>query len=119
MELFDATQLALSAAMRGASMRQTAIADNIANVDTPGYRRKDVDFHSALQGAMASGDTQSLESMSFEAKEDPSAPLRADGNSVDIDREAAKQAANGLEYESLAQVLNARVDILQIAMGVR
>jgi flagellar basal-body rod protein FlgB len=120
MEIFDTTQLALSAAMSGAAQRQNALADNIANVDTPGYRRKDVDFHQALQGAMAAGDRPAMDSMSFSPQEDASAsPVRADGNTVDIDREAAAQASNGLEYEALSQVLKARDDILQTAMGVR
>jgi flagellar basal-body rod protein FlgB len=119
MEIFDTTQLALAAAMSGSAQRQNAIADNIANVDTPGYRRKDVDFHSALQGAMATGPS-ALEGLSFSPAEDQSAgPVRADGNTVDIDRESAAQASNGLEYEALSQVLKARDDILQTAIGVR
>ena len=44
--------------------------------------------------------------------------MRADGNSVDIDVEAAAQAKNGLEYEALAAVMKARTDIIQSAMGV-
>ena len=119
MEIFDTTQLALATAMSGAAQRQNAIADNIANVDTPGYKRKDVDFHSALRGAMASGDP-ALDGMSFSPAEDPSAsPVRADGNTVDIDRESAAQASNGLEYEALSQVLKTRDDIIQTAIGVR
>ncbi len=42
MNLFDTTQLALDAAMRGTSLRQSAIAQNLANVNTPGYRRQEV-----------------------------------------------------------------------------
>jgi flagellar basal-body rod protein FlgB len=45
--------------------------------------------------------------------------VRADGNTVDIDRESAAQASNGLEYEALSQVLKARDEILQTAIGVR
>jgi flagellar basal-body rod protein FlgB len=119
MEIFDTTQHALAAALSGAAQRQNAIADNIANVDTPGYRRKDVDFHAALRGAMAAG-APALDGASFSPAVDPSAaPVRADGNTVDIDRESAAQASNGLEYEALSQVLKARDDILQTAIGVR
>ena len=39
----------------GAAARQQAIAQNLANVDTPGYQRVDVDFHKTLRDAMASG----------------------------------------------------------------
>jgi flagellar basal-body rod protein FlgB len=119
MQIYDPTQQALAAAMTGAAQRQNAIADNIANVDTPGYQRRDVDFHGALQAAMATGG-RTLNGMSFTRAVDPSAaPVRADGNTVDIDRESAAEASNGLEYEALSQVLKARDDIIQTAIGVR
>ena len=57
--LFDTTQLALERAISGASQRHAALAANLANVTTPGYQRVDVDFHSALQGALASGENVS------------------------------------------------------------
>jgi flagellar basal-body rod protein FlgB len=118
MEIFDTTQAALAAAMTGAAQRQNAIADNIANVDTPGYQRKDVDFHGALRSAMAAG--APLQGMSFAPQVDASAaPVRADGNTVDIDRESAAEASNGLEYEALSQVLKSRDEIIQTAIGVR
>ena len=118
MEIFDTTQAAVAAAMTGAAQRQNAIADNIANVDTPGYQRKDVDFHGALRSAMAAG--APLEGMSFTPQVDASAaPVRADGNTVDIDRESAAEASNGLEYEALSQVLKSRDEIIQTAIGVR
>jgi flagellar basal-body rod protein FlgB len=118
MEIFDTTQAALAAAMTGAAQRQNAIADNIANVDTPGYQRKDVDFHGALCSAMAAG--APLQGMSFTPQVDASAaPVRADGNTVDIDRESAAEASNGLEYEALSQVLKSRDEIIQTAIGVR
>ena len=44
MDLFDTTQTALERAMIGTGARQAALADNLANANTPGYQRKDVDF---------------------------------------------------------------------------
>lgn len=145
MDLFDPTQLALTTAMRGATARQTALANNLANVDTPGYVRKDVDFHGALRAAMGTepgpgadfaagadfgpgtdfaagtvaAPTAGAPSLSFSAQDDAAAPMRVDGNTVDVDSESAKLAQNGLEYQSLAQVAAARIDILQSAMGVK
>ena len=116
MELFDAAQMALSAAMRGSGVRQQALANNLANVDTPGYVRKDVDFHDALRSAM-SGSTDTS-SMSFEAQADTSAPVRLDGNTVDVDAESSAMSQNALEYDALAKVASARIDILKSAMGV-
>ena len=117
MSLFDITQLGLERAISGAAQRQTAIAANLANANTPGYRRVDVDFHTSLSQAMRSGDGQAVETAAFEQRQDPQS-LRADGNGVDVDVEAANMAKNGLEYEALVSVSKARIDIIKTAMGV-
>jgi flagellar basal-body rod protein FlgB len=117
MTLFDVTQLSLETAMRGSAMRQTTLANNVANANTPGYARQDVDFHGALQAAMnGGGDVQNV---AFSAATDSSSPMQADGNAVDIDVENANLAKNGLEYEALVSVASARLAILKSAMGVQ
>lgn len=115
MNLFDTTDLTLQAAIRGSGLRQTALAQNLANANTPGYQRKDVDFESSLRAAMASG--QNPDSLQFSVQTDASAPMQPDGNSVDIDTESSKLAENGLDYESLVSVAKGRLDILQSAIG--
>jgi flagellar basal-body rod protein FlgB len=115
--LFDSTQLALEAAMRGATLRQTLLTDNLANVNTPGYQRHDVDFHATLQAAEAAG--ESLDDVSFQPTTDASRIVRADGSGVDADQESAALAKNALEYQAFVQVDGARNAILQTAMGVR
>ncbi|HYF24969.1 MAG TPA: flagellar basal body rod protein FlgB [Baekduia sp.] len=117
MELFDTTQIGLERALSGAAARQSAIAENLANVSTPGYRRKDVDFHSTLQAAFARG-RDAVQTTPVTATPDLSSPMRLDGNSVDADVEAAEAARNGLEYEALAAVSKARSSILRAAIGV-
>jgi flagellar basal-body rod protein FlgB len=118
MELFDTTQIGLERALSGAARRQSAIATNIANVNTPGYQRQDVSFESQLQTAFAAQDRSRVESVAPAVGIDRAAPVRADGGTVDIDTEAAAQAKNGLTYEAIATVLKARTAILQNAMGV-
>jgi flagellar basal-body rod protein FlgB len=117
-ELYDTTQLALQKAIEGSSARQQAIAENLANVDTPGYQRVDVDFHTTLRDAMASG-RDGVAGAAFTPQRDATAQVRPDGSSVDADVEAAAQARNGLEYEALVQISKARNDILESAMGTR
>lgn len=122
MSLFDLTQLGLERAIQGAAMRQTALSSNVANANTPGYRREDVDFHDALRAAFDQGPdgaTQALENASFSPQVDSSAVMQADGNSVDVDVENANLAKNGLEYEALVTADRARMDILRSAMGVQ
>ena len=116
-EIYDTTQSALEKAIIGSSARQQAITENLANVDTPGYQRVDVDFHKTLRAAMESGSKANLLGATFSPQRDASATVRADGSTVDADVEAAAQARNGLEYETLVQVSKARVDIIEAAMG--
>jgi flagellar basal-body rod protein FlgB len=122
--LFDTTQLALEGAMHGASRRHEVLAANISNVNTPGYQRRDVDFHSALSSALeAAQDSGSardrLASVSTIAEQvDAGITQRVDGNGVDIDTESAELAKNGLEYDAMVQVAKGRMDILRSAMGV-
>jgi flagellar basal-body rod protein FlgB len=115
-EIYDTTQSALEKAIIGSSARQQAIAENLANVDTPGYQRVDVDFHKTLRDAMASG-KPGLQNATFSPQRDATAQVRADGSTVDADVEAAAMARNGLEYETLVSVSKARVDIIEAAMG--
>ncbi|MBX5470331.1 MAG: flagellar basal body rod protein FlgB [Thermoleophilaceae bacterium] len=115
MNLFDTTQVGLEKALEGAALRQQALAGNLANVNTPGYQRRDVDFHGALRAAFEDGaDPQAA---SFSVQTDPTAAMRADGNSVDPDVEAARLAENALEYQALVSVMRGRIDILEAAMG--
>src|SRR4051794_32588917 len=116
--LYDNTQLALERAISGASMRQEVLANNLANAETPGFQRSDVDFHSTLAAAMKSDDGGRIEATSFSPQTDAQT-LRADGNGVDIDVESANMAKNGLEYEALVSVAKARIGIIQSAMGAR
>lgn len=118
MALIDTTQLALHRALNGTTLRQTTLANNIANANTPGFQRQDVDFHSALRSAIGSG-ADAIKSARISATNDPTAPLRYDGSSVDIDKENAAMAANGLEHEALSAVSKARMEILRTVMNPR
>ncbi|MEA2410128.1 MAG: flagellar basal-body rod protein FlgB [Thermoleophilaceae bacterium] len=117
MTLIDNTQLGLERAISGASLRQSVLANNLANAETPGYHRMDVNFHDALAQAMGSGDAATIDATTFTPQQD-SQTMRADGNGVDIDTESATMAKNGLEYEALVSVDKARIQIIQSAMGV-
>jgi flagellar basal-body rod protein FlgB len=111
----DATQQALQQALSGASLRQQVLANNIANANTPGYQRSDVNFHSQLAAALESGNGAS--NVSFSPQLDPNGPTQANGNNVDVDSEMSDLSQNALDYESLVEVANARLKMVQIAIG--
>ncbi|HXN39189.1 MAG TPA: flagellar basal body rod protein FlgB [Solirubrobacteraceae bacterium] len=115
MALVDATQQLLEAAMRGSWQRQTALTNNIANADTPGYRPEEVNFESALQSAVSGGQPAGQVQFQTESKPVTAGP---NGEAVSVDEESAKLAENGLDYEALTQVLNARNSIERAAMGM-
>jgi flagellar basal-body rod protein FlgB len=114
--LFDTTHVALERALSGAALRQKTLTENLANANTPGYQRKDVDFHGTLQAALTGG-IDALERVGFAAQQTGQGAVRADGGTVDVDREATELAQNGLEYQALSTVVAARASIIRSAMG--
>jgi flagellar basal-body rod protein FlgB len=113
----DATQQALEQALSGASLRQQVLANNIANANTPGFQRSDVDFHGQLAAALQSGSSQAMDNMSFSPQVDSSGPIQANGNNVDVDTEMSDLSQNALDYQSLVEVAAARLKMMQIAIG--
>jgi flagellar basal-body rod protein FlgB len=114
MALVDSTQQLLEAAMRGSWQRETALTNNIANADTPGYEREEVNFESALRGAMNGG--ESPEGIQFQTEVQPE-QVGPNGTAVSVDQESTKLAENGLDYQALTQVTGARNSILTTAIG--
>lgn len=117
MSILDPTQITLMRAISGATLRNSVISNNIANADTPGYEPSEVDFHATLADAVEGG-SAAIDAVSFSPEEVDSGAVRADGNGVDSEAEAAKLAENGLELNALTQVANSRLQIMRTAMGV-
>jgi flagellar basal-body rod protein FlgB len=78
------------------SARQKVVASNIANVDTPGYKTKDLNFQAEFQAASYLNNPLPVEV--------PDLPVKNDGNNVSLDREARLLAENNLRF-TLASVL--------------
>ena len=118
MGLFDLTDLALQRGLSGAGQRQQLLANNLANVNTPGFKRSDMDFQSTLASAMSADNPASaLNSMSFTPQVDTTSSMRADGNNVSADQELANMTENATEYEALAAVENTKLGWLRTAIG--
>lgn len=118
MGLFDVTQAALERALVGSALRHKEIANNIANANTPGFKRSDVDFASVLSTALAAARSpEDIERLTFVPTVDGQSSARADGNNVDIDAEMAALHENALTYQALALVAKARLRMLEIAIG--
>lgn len=113
--------------------RQELLAANIANADTPNYKARDIDFASALKGAL-SGSATRLEMAQSTSQHLPGAsrdgilgapalyrrPLQpsADGNTVEMDVERAQFADNALRYEASVKFISDEIkDVMQAIQG--
>ena len=108
----------LTAGMRGASARQTVIANNIANAQTPGYRRRVIEFENALAKAMESGDGISRPLDASVIMPDVT-PADETGNNVDIDTEIGDLLKNSSTYKTYVRVLSKVYRQMELAMTVQ
>jgi flagellar basal-body rod protein FlgB len=104
----------LSRALDLTSVRQNLVSQNVANVDTPGYKARDIDFRQELQRALA--DDQSLETAPV-VREVPGLIERHDGNNVSLDRESLLMGQNQLAFQVDVQLLRAEFNRLQQAIN--
>jgi flagellar basal-body rod protein FlgB len=98
--------------------RATVIASNMANVDTPGFKARDIDFSAEMQRVMSSSDpaTQSV-SNSPNLQQVQGLVERPDGNNVDVDRESMSLAETQLQYQAGTQLLKQRFHQLLLAIN--
>lgn len=105
-----------------AALRQEAIAANIANAETPGYRRLDVnpDFAAQLKASVQTGDLSPTAGLQPRLIEDAHArTVRPDGNSVEIEHELLAMNRNSVEYEFLSEVVSRNIKQLKLAITGR
>jgi len=95
------------------SDRQQLVASNIANVDTPGYHTKDINFRAAMQQAMSEGDGTQLTPATNEVE---GLPERPDGNNVNIDRESLLLGETQLQYQMGVQLIKSEFHRLLTAI---
>ena len=116
----------LNRAADAAWQRNEAISNNIANVDTPGYKRQDVAFESVLQQALGNNRYQSMDDKVANVNlsrlrgrayvDYANYSYRLDGNNVDIENENVMLAENQLKYQGLISSINQQFTNLQTVM---
>ena len=130
MRLFNQVDL-LARGLDAAWLRQGVISQNIANVNTPGYSAKRVDFETAFLNALNTGgfaarrtrtghidfgDGQSPLDVTPTVAANDHYVMRMDGNNVDIEQETTALAENTIRYDLLATKLNAELARLKLAI---
>ncbi|GFN31902.1 flagellar basal body rod protein FlgB [Paenibacillus curdlanolyticus] len=124
----------LETAVQSAELRQQVISNNVANVDTPYFKRSEVLFEDLLTEAMSSGETISgirthsrhipigQSTVSIPAPQvvsDESSSMNNNGNNVDIEREMSLLAKNQLVYSLYIQQVNHDVKMMRTAIEGR
>ena len=121
----------LKKAMDAALLRHKATANNIANVNTKGYKAERVAFEEAMKSAVGMSEDMALKktnefhiggdmewtSVKPEIVRDESFSQRLDGNNVDIDSEMVDMAANQLLYNALAQQVSNKISVLKYVIN--
>ena len=105
----------LHTALNGISFRQDVIADNIANVDTPGFLARAVDFESSLKSAVAGGGVDSSGvDMNVTTT---STPVGENGNNVDLRKETMAAMQSVFQFQIVSRSVSDRFEVLRTAAG--
>ena len=100
-------------------LRQEAIAANLANAQTPGYKRVDVDgdFESAFKDALQAGRSDQIQRMDTKLAVDKAAPVNdATGNTVDIEKEMVHLSENQIQHQLETRMIGGRLARLRMAI---
>ncbi|WNB85245.1 flagellar basal body protein [Cellulomonas sp. ATA003] len=103
--------VALSSALDGLALRQRVIADNVANIQTPGFLAGRVAFEDSLAAAVSSGSGAVTPSVARSLE-----PTRTDGNNVNLDAETLLNVDTQLRYQVATQAMDGQFSSMRIAM---
>lgn len=116
----------LDKAMDASWLRNEAISNNLANADTPGYKRQDVNFETQLAKALRHSRYKTMDAKVADVKMNRLKPIaytdyagfsyRIDGNNVDPDTEGVYLAKNQVVYQGLYQSVSQEFKNLQMVM---
>ncbi|GAA3863467.1 flagellar basal body rod protein FlgB [Leifsonia kafniensis] len=110
--MFDSvTSVALGSALDGLSARQRAIANNIANVNTPNYHAQRVQFEDALAKSVSDGDGRVTATTATSLE-----PTQLNGNNVNLDTETLSNVDTVLRFQFASQAINGQFTSMRTAM---
>lgn len=106
------------------SLRSKVSANNIANINTKGYKRQYVTFEESLKDSQDKLEMTDEKHMGIDGNtgnvqliRDTTTSMKEDGNNVDIDNEMVNQAANNLMYNALVTQMNNRISITRYVVN--
>ncbi|MEW6073133.1 MAG: flagellar basal body rod protein FlgB [Planctomycetota bacterium] len=108
----------LTRLLSAAELRMRVLSSNLANSNTPGYKRQTVEFESLLREAMGRG-APDLGAVVPRVRTDVETPCRPDGNNVTLEAELNAIRENRLLYETYAAMLSGQFSLLDLAIRGR
>ena len=108
----------IEAGIRAENLRQKAIANNIANLETPGYRRIDVKFEELLAKCLDSAGVADLSEVEPQIYRPKQTPVKSNGNDVDLEAEVGEMIKNTLRHKTYVRLLSRMYRQIELAMNV-
>ena len=109
----------LSRLLDSADLRHRVIAQNLANVNTPGYREQEVSFEAAFARALQQRGEAGAVGVKAQVVAGAGGRERADGNNVDIDQQMGSLTRNALLFNTVSQLLTSRLSMMRDAITSR
>jgi flagellar basal-body rod protein FlgB len=109
----------LEAGIRAENLRQKSIANNIANLETPNYRRIDIKFEELLARSLDSKGSADLDNIDLEFYSSKSTPVNSNGNDVNLETEIGELVKNSLRYKTYIRLLNKKYAQIALAMDIK
>jgi flagellar basal-body rod protein FlgB len=109
----------LEAGLRAEALRQKAVANNVANLQTPGYRRMDVRFEQLLAKALESGNEADAEEIEPEIYQPKNTAVNPNGNDVNLEAETGELIKNSMRQKAFIRILSKKYNQIDQAVNSR
>ena len=109
----------LEVGIRAESLRQKTIANNVANLQTPGYRRFDIKFKELLAQALESSGKVDLSDVKAEVYRPNNTAVQSNGNDVSMEHEVGAMVKNTLRHKAYIRILQKKYQEIDMAINVK
>ena len=109
----------ITAGIKAESLRNKAIANNVANLQTPGYRRVDVKFKELLAEALDSSGDVDLSEIETQIYQPKTTAVKSNGNDVSLEVEVGQMVKNTLRHKAYIRLLQKKYRQIELAINVK
>jgi flagellar basal-body rod protein FlgB len=111
----------LETGLKAETLRQKAISNNVANLQTPGYRRMGVKFENLLAKAMDTGDVSkiNLDEIKAELYQPKNTAVKLNGNDVNLENEVGDMVKNSIRYKAFIKLIAKKYAQIDEAINIR